>query len=122
MRYRTLGRTKIQVSEVGFGCWTIGGPNWNYDSGMPVGWGEVNMDEVVAGIKAGVDGGVNHWDNADVYGNGRAERRLAAAFKKLGVKRDTQVIATKVGHFRGTAPYAYDTANIRNQCEQSLRN
>jgi aryl-alcohol dehydrogenase-like predicted oxidoreductase len=122
MRYRQLGRTDIKVSEVGFGCWTMGGPNWNYDSGMSVGWADVNLDELVAGIKVGLDAGVNHWDNADVYGNGRAERRLAAAFKKLGVKRDTQVIATKVGHFRGTAPYAYEPRQIRNQCEQSLRN
>src|SRR5215831_3014961 len=107
MRYRQLGRTDIKVSEVGFGCWTMGGPNWN-DTGQSVGWPEVNLDEVVEGIKVGLDAGVNHWDNADAYGNGRAERRLAAAFKKLGVKRDTQVIATKVGHFRGTAPYAYE--------------
>jgi myo-inositol catabolism protein IolS len=122
MRYRPVGRTDIKVSEVGFGCWTMGGPNWNIDSGMSVGWADVNMDELIAGIKAGIDGGVNHWDNADAYGNGRAERRLAAAFKKLGVKRDSQVIATKVGHFRGTAPYAYDPRHIRNQCEQSLKN
>jgi aryl-alcohol dehydrogenase-like predicted oxidoreductase len=40
----------------------------------------------------------------------------------MGVKRKDQVIATKVGHFHGTAPYAYDPRHIRNQCEQSLRN
>src|SRR5262245_20847308 len=101
MRYRQLGRTDIKVSEIGFGCWTMGGPNGSSDTGAAVGWAEVNMEEVVAGIKAGIDAGVNHWDNADAYGNGRAERRLCAAFKKLGVKRDSQVIATKVGHFRG---------------------
>lgn len=100
----------------------MGGPNWNIDSGMSVGWAEVDMDEVVAGIKAGLDAGVNHWDNADAYGNGKAERRLAWAFKKLGVKRESQVIATKVGHFRGTAPFAYEPRHIRNQCEQSLKN
>jgi aryl-alcohol dehydrogenase-like predicted oxidoreductase len=122
MRYRTLGGTGIKVSEVGFGCWTMGGPNWSTENGASVGWAEVNMDEVIAGIKAGLDAGVNHWDNADAYGNGRAERRLSAAFRKLGVKRDTQVIATKVGHFRGSAPYAYEPRHIRNQCEQSLKN
>src|SRR3954469_22703808 len=101
MRYRELGKSGIKVSEVGFGCWTMGGPNWNLDNGAPVGWAEVNEEEVRARIKAGIDGGVNHWDNADAYGNGKAERRLAGAFKKLGVDRKTQVIATKVGHFRG---------------------
>lgn len=122
MRYRPIGRTNIQVSEIGFGCWTMGGPNWSSDSGMPIGWAQVDEDEVLAGVKVGLDAGVNHWDNADNYGNGRAERLLAQCFKKLGIKRETQVIATKVGHFKGTAPWAFDPPHIRSQCEQSLRN
>src|SRR5437868_2732506 len=69
MNYREIGRTGIKVSEIGFGCWTMGGPNWNLDTGAPIGWANVNEDDIVAGIKAGLDAGVNHWDNADVYGN-----------------------------------------------------
>jgi myo-inositol catabolism protein IolS len=122
MRYRQLGRTGIKVSEIGFGCWTMGGPNWSTSNGQPIGWADVNEDDILAGIKAGLDAGVTHWDNADIYGNGRAERMLAWAFRKLGVKRDDQVIATKVGHFKGTAPCAYEPSHIRHQCEQSLRN
>lgn len=122
MRYRTIGTTGIRVSEIGFGCWTMGGPNWRLTNGEPIGWAQVNREEVVRGIKMGLDGGVNHWDNADIYGNGRAERLLAEAFRELGVARASQVIATKVGHFPGTAPYAYEPRHIRNQCEQSLRN
>ncbi len=122
MRYRLVGKTSVKVSEIGFGCWTMGGPNWSPANGQPIGWADVNDDEVLAGIKVGLDAGVNHWDNADIYGNGRAERMLAQCLKKLGVKRETQVIATKVGHFRGTAPHAYDPRHIRNQCEQSLKN
>lgn len=122
MRYRAVGRTSIKVSEIGFGCWTMGGPNWSTSNGQSIGWADVNDDEIQQGIKAGLDAGVNHWDNADIYGNGRAERSLATSFKRLGIKRDTQVIATKVGHFRGTAPYGYEPRHIRNQCEQSLRN
>ncbi len=123
MRYRPVGTgTGLQVSEIGFGCWTMGGPNWSTSNGQPIGWADVNEEEVLAGIKVGLDAGVNHWDNADVYGNGRAERLLAACFKKLGVSRDRQVIATKVGHFKGTAPYAYEPRHIRNQCDQSLLN
>jgi len=122
LRYRTVGKTGIKVSEIGFGCWTMGGPNWSADSGQSIGWADVNADEILAGIKTGLDAGVNHWDNADVYGNGRAERTLGACFRKLGVKRADQVIATKVGHFRGTAAFAYEPSNIRHQCEQSLRN
>lgn len=122
MRYRTLGRTDIKVSEIGFGCWTMGGPNWSSANGQSIGWADVNQNDINEGIRVGIEAGVNHWDNADVYGNGRAERSLAAAFKALNVKRESQVIATKVGHFKGTAPCAYEPAHIRNQCEQSLRN
>jgi aryl-alcohol dehydrogenase-like predicted oxidoreductase len=126
MRYRPIGKTAITVSEIGFGCWTMGGPNWSSATGQSIGWADVNEDDVVAGIKVGLDAGVNHWDNADVYGNGRAERMLADCFRKLGLNkakiRESQVIATKVGHFKGTAPHAYDPSHIRNQCEQSLKN
>jgi myo-inositol catabolism protein IolS len=122
MRYRPLGTSGLSVSEIGFGCWTMGGPNWSSANGQPIGWADVKEDEVLAGIKAGLDAGVNHWDNADVYGNGKAERLLGSCLKKLGVKPGSQVIATKVGHFRGTAPHAYEPRHIRNQCEQSLRN
>ena len=100
----------------------MGGPNWSTANGQAIGWADVNEAEVVEGVRAGVDGGVNHWDNADIYGNGKAERLLAECFRKLGVKRDTQVIATKVGHAKGTAPHAYSPSHIRHQCEQSLSN
>ncbi len=124
MNYRAVSRRLpgMKVSEIGFGCWTMGGPNWSLQNGSPIGWGEVKEEEVLAGIKVGLDAGVNHWDNADIYGNGRAERMLAWAFRKLGVKREGQVIATKVGHFRGTALNAYEPEHIRRQCEQSLKN
>ncbi|MCW5944002.1 MAG: aldo/keto reductase [Fimbriimonadaceae bacterium] len=120
MRYRALGNTDVQVSEIGFGCWTMGGRNWV--DGRPNGWADVDEDEVVEGIKVGLDAGVNHFDNADVYGNGRAERMLARAFDKLGVPNTRVVIASKVGHFPGTAPHSYAAAHIRHQCEQSLLN
>lgn len=126
MRYRAVGRTAIKVSEVGFGCWTMGGPNWSTANGAPIGWGDVTFEEVLAGVKVGLDAGVNHWDNADVYGNGKAERLLADCFVKLGLTkgkgREGQVVATKVGHHKGTAPHAFEPAHIRRQCEQSLRN
>ena len=122
MRYHTVGQTEIKVSEIGFGCWTMGGPNWSMDDGAPIGWADVDQEEVLAGIKAGLDAGVTHFDNADVYGNGRAERMLRDCLKKLGVSADTLVIATKVGHFKGTAEHAYEPRNIRHQCEVSLSN
>lgn len=120
MNYRNLGTSDVKVSEVSFGCWTMGGLNWV--NGSPNGWANVDEDEVTAGIKTGLDAGVNHFDNADVYGNGRAERMLARVFDRLGVRSTDYIIATKIGHFPGTAAHAYEPAHIRHQCEQSLIN
>jgi myo-inositol catabolism protein IolS len=120
MNYRKLGRSDVAVSEISLGCWTMGGLNWV--DGQANGWANVNEDEITAAIKCAVDAGVNHFDNADVYGNGRAERMLARVLKRLGLKSEQFVIATKVGWFRGTAEHAYDPLHIRHQCEQSLKN
>jgi aryl-alcohol dehydrogenase-like predicted oxidoreductase len=98
----------------------MGGLNWV--NGVPNGWANVDEDEIVRAIKAGLDAGVNHFDNADVYGNGRAERMLARVLKKLGVKSTDVIIASKIGHFPGTAAHAYEPSHIRHQCEQSLIN
>lgn len=122
MRYNAIPGTDLKLSEIGFGCWTMGGPNWNLFTGKPIGWADVNEDDIVAGLRAGLDAGVNHFDNADIYGNGRAERVLRDSLRKLGVKASSVVIATKVGWFAGTSPHAYTPRHIRNQCEQSLEN
>jgi aryl-alcohol dehydrogenase-like predicted oxidoreductase len=98
----------------------MGGLNWV--NGTPNGWANVDEDEITAGIKTAVDAGVNHFDNADVYGNGRAERMLARVFDRLGLNTNDFIIATKIGHFPGTAAHAYEPAHIRHQCEQSLIN
>jgi myo-inositol catabolism protein IolS len=120
MEYRRLGTSDIEVSEISLGCWTMGGLNWV--DGRPNGWANVNEDEITAAVKKAVDAGVNHFDNADVYGNGKAERMLARVLKKLGLKSKNFIIATKIGHFPGTAEHAYEPVHIRHQCEQSLIN
>jgi myo-inositol catabolism protein IolS len=120
MNYRELGKSGVNVSEISFGCWTMGGLNWV--NGNPNGWANVDEDEVTAAIKLAIDAGVNHFDNADAYGNGKAERMLARVFDRLGLATNDFVIATKIGHFPGTAANAYEPAHIRHQCEQSLIN
>jgi myo-inositol catabolism protein IolS len=120
MNQRQLGKTGITVSEISLGCWTMGGLNWV--NGNANGWANVDEDEITGAIKVALDAGVNHFDNADVYGNGKAEQMLARVFKKLGVRSEDYIIATKVGHFPGTAAHAYEPAHIRHQCEQSLIN
>jgi len=117
MKYRKLGKSDIEVSEISLGCWTMGGLNWV--NGDPNGWADVNEDEVKEAINYAIDNGVNHFDNADVYGNGRAERMLA---RILGSRTNDFIIATKIGWFPGTAKHAYEPHHIRHQCEQSLVN
>lgn len=117
MHTREIGNTGLRVSEIGLGCWTLGGLNWV--NGVPNGWANVDDDEAIEAVHYALDQGVNHFDNADVYGNGRAERLLAQALRG---RTEEVVVATKVGHFPGTAAHAYEALHIRHQCEQSLKN
>lgn len=117
MNFRELGKTGVNISEISLGCWTMGGLNWV--NGVPNGWANVDEKEISNAINYAIDMGVNHFDNADVYGNGRAERMLA---RILGKKTNDMIIATKIGWFPGTAEYVYHPTHIRHQCEQSLIN
>lgn len=63
MRYRTLGKTGLEVSEVSIGLWAVGGDAW----------GPVDDQESLAAMRAAFDAGVNFFDTADVYGQGRSE-------------------------------------------------
>ena len=58
----------------------------NWVDGQVNGWTHLDEDEITVAIQRAVDAGVNHFDNADAYGNSRAERILARALKKLGLK------------------------------------
>ncbi|MBZ9642955.1 aldo/keto reductase [Streptomyces sp. PSKA30] len=91
---RTLGRSGIQVSALGFGCWAIGG-EWQDASGQPLGWGRVDDEESVRAIHRALDLGVTFFDTADTYGTGHSERILGRA---LGKRRDDVVVATKWGN------------------------
>lgn len=117
MQYRKLGKTDIEVSEISLGCWTMGGLNWI--NGTPNGWANVDENEIKEAVNYAIDQGVTHFDNADAYGNGRAERMLA---RILGKRTNNFIIASKIGWFPGTAAHAYEPAHIRHQCEQSLIN
>ncbi|GAB3233403.1 aldo/keto reductase [Glycomyces halotolerans] len=90
---RKLGRSEIEVSGIGMGCWAIGGPF--YSDGGPCGWGEVDDDESIKAVHRALELGVNFFDTADVYGAGHSERILGRA---LAGRRDEAVIATKWGN------------------------
>ena len=81
---RTLGRSGIEVSAIGMGCWAIGGPLWG-DDGQPFGWGEVDDDESIRTIHRALDLGVTLFDTASNYGAGHSERILGRA---LAGRRD----------------------------------
>ena len=85
MRYRRLGNTDIEVSEVGFGLWTVS-TGW---------WGEVDDKRSVRLLKRAYEEGINYFDTADTYGSGKGETLLADAF---GHMRDEVVISTKIGY------------------------
>jgi aryl-alcohol dehydrogenase-like predicted oxidoreductase len=90
---RRLGRSGIEVSALGMGCWAIGGPFWS--GTQPLGWGEVSDSESIAAVRRALELGVTFFDTADVYGTGHSEEVLGRA---LAGQRDEAVIATKWGN------------------------
>jgi aryl-alcohol dehydrogenase-like predicted oxidoreductase len=90
---RVLGRSGIEVSALGMGCWAIGGP-WTFN-GAPAGWSEVDDSESRRALDRAFELGVTFFDTAANYGAGRSERVLGQAFK---TRRDEVVIATKFGY------------------------
>ncbi len=87
---RTLGRSGIEVSALGMGCWAIGGPFWEGET--PHGWGKVDDNELMRAVQRAIDLGITFFDTANVYGAGHSERVLARA---LAGRRAEVVIATK---------------------------
>jgi len=109
MQYRKLGRTGWSVSSISFGTWAVGAE-----------WGAVNDQESLAALHRALDNGVNLFDTADVYGDGRSERLLA----QLRSERSERFyVATKAG--RRLDPHVaggYNRENITAFVERSLRN
>ena len=117
---RVLGKSGIEVSDIGFGCWAIGGPF--YREGSPAGWGEVDDDESAAALRRALDLGITFFDTADVYGTGHSELVLGRA---LAGHRDEVVIATKFGNVFDPARRAITGADaspghIHQACRDSL--
>ena len=109
MKYRTLGKTGYTVSEVSLGTWAIGGS-----------WGDVDDRDSMRALEAALEQGVNFFDTADVYGDGRSERLLA---KLTNEKKKRILIATKAG--RRLDPHTaqgYNLKNITAFVERSLKN
>ncbi len=118
MEYRQLPRTDLNLSEVGFGVWTVA-TNW---------WGKLEENERVALLENALEAGINFFDTADTYGEGYGEELLA---KVLGHRRTELVIATKFGYdfYDKSTPRVghqeriqrFDREFVTYACEQSLK-
>ncbi len=109
MEYRTFGRTGWNIATVGFGAWAIGGS-----------WGEVDDKVSYAALNRALDLGVNFFDTADVYGDGRSERLIARLKRE---RREPFYIVTKAG--RRLDPHiakGYNRQNLSAFVERSLQN
>src|ERR1019366_4281305 len=120
---RRLGRSPIRLSPMGIGCWAIGGPTVGED-GRTIGWGVVDDDESVRGIRRAYDLGIRFFDTADSYGAGHSERVVAKALEQ---HLEDVVIATKFGNTfdedgsRRGHTMDVGPAYIRRACGGSLR-
>ena len=117
MKYRQLGKTDLNVSEVGFGAWTVG-TSW---------WGKIEEAQGINLLRQAFDLGINFFDTGDTYGEGYGEEILAKGLKQ---QRHDIVIGTKFGYDFYThvvreghreRPQRWTPGFIRYACEQSLR-
>ena len=109
MQYRKLGKTGYDVSSISFGAWAIGGT-----------WGEVSEEDAMAALHRALDVGINFFDTADVYGDGRSERLIARLRRE---RPEAFHVATKAG--RRLDPHTaggYNRENLRGFIERSLQN
>lgn len=109
MKRRSFGRTGESVAEIGLGTWQLGGTEW----------GEVDEPHALDTLRAAVEGGVNCFDTADVYGLGRSEEIIGKFLKETSAR---VFIATKLGRFPEPGwPQNFSLDAMRAHTEASLR-
>ncbi|MDC0194984.1 aldo/keto reductase [Alphaproteobacteria bacterium] len=109
MKFREFSNLGWRVSEIGLGCWAIGAD-----------WGNVSLDDAREVLKTTLDKGVNFYDTADVYGDGRSEQLVSELIKSTS---ERLYVATKAG--RRLNPHTadgYNLLNIESFVERSLKN
>ncbi len=127
MLRRRLGKSNLEVSALGMGCWAVGGPwTWNQpdEEPFPAGWGQVDDAESIRAIQVALDLGIDFFDTAANYGAGHSEVILG---KALADQRENVIIATKFGHMVNEVDKVVHKddeqilGNLRQDCENSLR-
>lgn len=115
MNTRKLGWTELQLSEIGFGAWALGGGDWQF------GWGPQDDRDSIAAIRRALELGVNWIDTAAVYGLGHSEEVVAEA---LGTHRAEVIVATKcslVWSAERKASCVLKKESILRECDASLK-
>jgi aryl-alcohol dehydrogenase-like predicted oxidoreductase len=110
MKYRTLGRTGLIVSEIGFGAWALGGNQY----------GPADDAISIKAIARAVELGCNFFDTADVYGLGHSEEVIAQGLSEVGKLNDV-IIATKVGGTMDGSSVTLSEDYIRTALQNSLK-
>jgi aryl-alcohol dehydrogenase-like predicted oxidoreductase len=110
MEHRAFGRTGLDVSAIGYGCWEIGG-----------GYGKVEEAEFTRAVGRALDLGINCFDTAEGYGMGASERALGQA---LGRRRDEAIVVSKFGMNYRDKPNLRDSSRERvlASIDKSLKN
>jgi voltage-dependent potassium channel beta subunit len=98
MKYRHLGSSGLQVSELSFGSWVT----FHTQSGV---------SDAIEMMAAAYDAGVNFFDNAEIYANGKSEEIMGAALKKLGWRRGSYLVSTKLYWGLHEGPNQQNTLN-----------
>ncbi|MBA7714405.1 Aldo-keto reductase IolS [subsurface metagenome] len=109
MKYRIFGKTNWKVSEVGLGTWALGG-----------GWGRVSESDAIGVLEKAIERGINFFDTADVYGDGKSEQLIGQVLKSTDQKI---YVATKFG--RRLDPHVssgYTKDNLERFLDRSLGN
>lgn len=112
MKKRKLGKTGIEISELGFGCWAIGGTSY----------GKTDDRESLKALACAFDRGIDFFDTADTYGHGHSESLVGETFKESS-KRAKVIIASKVGwdFYHGGGKRNFDPDYIQFACGESLK-
>src|SRR5690349_3507885 len=108
MKKRTFGKSGEKVSEIGLGCWQLGGADW----------GDISEQSALDILNAAADTGVTFLDAADVYGSGRSESVIGKFLKQRSEKF---FVATKLGRSEDLYPDKYTEAGVRAATEASLK-
>ena len=108
MNHRFIQGPKRSVSEIGLGCWQLGGADWGF----------VDDERAFAILRQAVESGITFFDTADVYGSGRSEELLGRFLKDAGRE---YFVATKLGRTSALFPANYTEAGVRQATEDSLK-